>query len=110
MVVLIVRHFANSINSFYTGVKSSKPWLANSHLLRVGPELHSFFAPSSRYATTSGTRNTSKSSRRSVTVANDDGRVQWQDLSIGEKAARTTQQTFNFGLVLAGFAGTVRFL
>ena len=46
--------------------------------------------------------------RKGVTVTNDDGRVPWNDLSAGEKAARTTQQTFNLGIVLAGAAGTVR--
>ncbi|KAL8819201.1 MAG: hypothetical protein Q9191_007782 [Dirinaria sp. TL-2023a] len=45
-------------------------------------------------------------SRKQVTLANDDGRVQWQDLSRREKAARTTQQTFNFGLVITGIIMT----
>lgn len=49
----------------------------------------------------SGTR------RKAVTVVNDDGRVQWKDLTTGEKAARTTQQTFNFAVVLAGAVGMV---
>lgn len=44
--------------------------------------------------------------RRSVTVVNDTGRVPWESLSLGEKAARTTQQTFNLGLVLVGIAAT----
>lgn len=44
--------------------------------------------------------------RRAVTVANDTGRVPWQDLSTGEKAARTTQQTFNLGIVLLGVGAT----
>ena len=47
-------------------------------------------------------------SRKQVTLANDDGRVQWRDLSIREKAARTTQQTFNFGLIITGIIMTVR--
>ena len=59
------------------------------------------------YATASSLGNSTKPSRKQVTVVNDDGRVQWKDLSRGEKAARTTQQTFNFGLVFAGFVGTV---
>lgn len=42
-----------------------------------------------------------------MTVRNDDGRVQWNDLTTREKAARTTQQTFNFGVVLTGLIGTV---
>ena len=59
------------------------------------------------YATASNLGNSAKASRRQVTVVNDDGRVQWQDLSTREKAARTTQQTFNMGLVLTGIVGTV---
>lgn len=45
-------------------------------------------------------------SRKQVTLANDDGRVQWKDLSRREKAARTTQQTFNFGLIITGIVMT----
>ena len=37
-----------------------------------------------------------------MTAFNDDGRVAWGDLSAGEKAARTTQQTFNFGMIILG--------
>ncbi|KAJ5143710.1 uncharacterized protein N7515_002497 [Penicillium bovifimosum] len=40
--------------------------------------------------------------KKSITVLSDDGRVQWGDLSRGEKVARTTQQSFNFLIVLAG--------
>jgi import inner membrane translocase subunit TIM21 len=42
-----------------------------------------------------------------VTVVNDTGRVPWQQLTLGEKAARTTQQSFNVGLVLLGIGATV---
>ena len=42
-----------------------------------------------------------------MTVANDDGRVGWTDLSAREKAARTTQQTINLGVVLIGAVMTV---
>lgn len=45
--------------------------------------------------------------RRSVTPFNDDGRVKWADLSVGEKAGRATQQSFNFGFILAGLGATV---
>ncbi|QIX01242.1 hypothetical protein AMS68_006759 [Peltaster fructicola] len=51
-----------------------------------------------------GSSNTTR--RRAVTVINDTGRVPWANLSVGEKAARTTQQTFNFGLVLVGLGAT----
>ncbi|KAK0390970.1 hypothetical protein NLU13_0472 [Sarocladium strictum] len=40
--------------------------------------------------------------RRTVTAFNDDGFVPWNELSAGEKAARATQQSFNFGMIIAG--------
>lgn len=48
--------------------------------------------------------------RKRVTAFNDDGRVAWKDLSVGEKAGRATQQSFNFGLIMVGLVLTVRFL
>ncbi|KAI4142362.1 MAG: hypothetical protein LQ341_003236 [Variospora aurantia] len=45
-------------------------------------------------------------SRKQVTVTNDDGRVHWKELSVKEKVARTTQQTFNFGIILTGLLMT----
>lgn len=60
---------------------------------------------SARFATTSSTPPPS-SRRRAVTVINDTGRVPWSQLSLGEKAARTTQQSFNVGLVLLGVLAT----
>ena len=59
------------------------------------------------YATHTPLRDTAASSRKQVTITSDDGRVKWKDLSIREKAARTTQQTVNFGVILAGFLMTV---
>lgn len=38
---------------------------------------------------------------------NDDGRVAWGQLSPMEKAARTTQQSFNIGLIVVGAILTV---
>ncbi|KAI0890201.1 import inner membrane translocase subunit tim-21, mitochondrial [Annulohypoxylon maeteangense] len=67
------------------------------------------------YATQQGLGNNSAASkRRAVTPFNDDGNVPWHQLSVGEKASRATQQTFNFGvvvvgLVLAGGVGYVLF-
>lgn len=62
-----------------------------------------------RYATNSsfGGAPKSSSTRRQVTVANDDGHVRWGDLSAREKAARSTQQSFNFMVVIAGVLATV---
>ena len=45
--------------------------------------------------------------RKQVTVIGDDGKVQWKDLSIREKAARTTQQSFNLGVIVTGLLMTV---
>lgn len=60
------------------------------------------------YATSDSLGGQKTSSRKQVTIRNDDGRVQWKELTTGEKAARTTQQTFNFGVIFAGLCGTVR--
>ncbi|MCJ1225529.1 mitochondrial import inner membrane translocase subunit tim21 [Toensbergia leucococca] len=51
-------------------------------------------------------------SRKQITVANDDGRIRWGDLSSREKAARTAQQTFNLGVIMTGLlmTGSVVFL
>jgi import inner membrane translocase subunit TIM21 len=46
--------------------------------------------------------------RRQVTVTNDTGRVRWTELSPGEKAARTVQQSWNLSIVLVGVVMTVR--
>ena len=53
--------------------------------------------------------STSSTSRKHVTVVNDDGRVRWGELSAREKAARTTQQGINLVVVIAGVALTVCF-
>jgi import inner membrane translocase subunit TIM21 len=60
------------------------------------------FHTSAHFKATSPSSSSSSSSRKHVTVINDDGRVRWSDLSVGEKAARTTQQSFNFVVVIAG--------
>ena len=61
-----------------------------------------------RYATESTVTGSKNTSRKQITVVSDDGRVNWGQLSLKEKAARTTQQTFNFGVILAGALMTVR--
>ena len=93
-----------------TACKSPKSlaMLSKHRVLLVKPNnILRLSVSSDRYASSSSLGTSSASSRKQVTVANDDGRVQWQDLSTREKAARTTQQTFNFAIVLAGFVGTV---
>ncbi|KAI4204363.1 MAG: hypothetical protein LQ346_001635 [Caloplaca aetnensis] len=64
------------------------------------------FRPCRGYATQETLGRSPLATRKQVTVTNDDGRVHWKELSIREKAARTTQQTFNFGIVLAGLVMT----
>lgn len=62
----------------------------------------------SRTATTSSLpRSGTPPHRRAVTVVSDTGQVPWKQLSIGEKAARSTQQSFNFLIVLVGIGMTV---
>ncbi|KAK0308970.1 mitochondrial import inner membrane translocase subunit tim21 [Friedmanniomyces endolithicus] len=66
-----------------------------------------------RLATTSSLpKDTPTPRRRSITVVNDTGQVPWKNLSLGEKAARTTQQSFNLGLILlgVGLTGTVAYV
>ena len=75
----------------------SNPIILSRHLLSL----------SRHYATSSSPGVQRTPTRKQVTIRNDDGRVEWNELTIGEKAARTTQQTFNFGVILAGLAGTV---
>ncbi|CAL8580679.1 mitochondrial import inner membrane translocase subunit tim21 [Xanthoria parietina] len=58
------------------------------------------------YATQDTLGKVPKASRKQITVANDDGRVNWKELSTTEKAARTTQQTFNLGVILTGLVMT----
>lgn len=55
-----------------------------------------------QYATAISTGSTPRTTRNAVGVISDNGRVPWKDLSVGEKAARTTQQTFNGSIILAG--------
>ena len=59
------------------------------------------------YVTQSSLGRAPVASRKQVTVANDDGRVNWKDLTTREKAARTTQKTFHLGVVLTGLVMTV---
>lgn len=45
--------------------------------------------------------------RRSITLTGDTGQVRWSDLSPGEKAVRTTQQSVNLVVVLVGILAAV---
>ncbi|OGE53696.1 hypothetical protein PENARI_c007G01589 [Penicillium arizonense] len=78
------------------------PRISPAYFLRQSPRTQI----ARHYATQSdlgrGPRPTGTSRKKSITVLSDDGRVQWGDLSGGEKVARATQQSFNFVIVLAG--------
>ncbi|KAK2001825.1 TIM21-domain-containing protein [Colletotrichum falcatum] len=76
--------------------------------LGLGPRLQPLLLLQRSYATQTGLGRTPTpgSKRKTVTPFNDNGSVPWSQLSIGEKAARATQQSFNFGLILAGLALT----
>ncbi|KAI9857084.1 MAG: mitochondrial import inner membrane translocase subunit tim21 [Vezdaea acicularis] len=95
--------------------KAHQPTLAILIRSYVLPSIHSPSASSHRsklpalqhlrYATQSRTGTITPPSRRAVTVSNDDGRIKWGELSVREKAARTTQQSFNLLLILGGAIG-----
>lgn len=66
------------------------------------------FLASRYYATQQGLGTTAQGpKRRAVTPFNDNGHVPWKNLSVAEKAARATQQSFNFGMILVGLVLTV---
>ncbi|KAL6896468.1 TIM21 domain-containing protein [Trichoderma evansii] len=60
------------------------------------------------YATQTGlgAAATPKPKRRGVTPFNDTGFVPWSELSAAEKAARATQQSYNFGMIIVGLIAT----
>ena len=84
-----------------------KRFLVNARGGQPTIRFQSPMASSRQYISSEGASRQGAPTRKQVTVVSDDGRVQWQDLSRREKVARTTQQTFNFGLVLSGFILTV---
>ena len=84
---------ANSMFVFRSGARPATAAANTSQLCRLA-------------STSSLANGTPAPRRRAVTIANDTGRVPWNQLSIGEKAARTTQQSFNVGLVLLGLGAT----
>jgi mitochondrial import inner membrane translocase subunit TIM21 len=78
-----------------------------AHVVRVSLRPSISTLPQIRHATASSLPRDSTSARsRRVTVVNDTGAIPWSNLSIGEKAARATQQSFNLGLILLGLGLT----
>jgi import inner membrane translocase subunit TIM21 len=86
-----------------------KPF-TSSAVLRPAASLNLIILPTVRsaprarsYATQNSLGTTApQSKRRTVTPFNDDGHVPWNQLSAAEKTARATQQSFNFGMIIAG--------
>jgi mitochondrial import inner membrane translocase subunit TIM21 len=78
-------------------------------ILRYPPSLRPILA-ARLYATETGLGTSNASSRprrKAVTAFNDDGRVPWGELTGKKKAARATQQTFNFSFIILGAILTV---
>jgi mitochondrial import inner membrane translocase subunit TIM21 len=86
-----------------------RPSVLNSLAPQLSQQLprRPFVLQTCAYATQQSSSSSSAPKRRSVTPFNDDGQVPWSELSVGGKAARATQQSFNFGLVIVGIALTV---
>lgn len=120
-VTFITRKIADCTRSCSSSV--ARPLLLSSNMeivMRLKPRLryhdiNRIIIPLRRYSkfwrfrgyTTQSTLGSQPvSSRKQVTVANDDGRIEWRELSVTEKAARTTQQTLNFGVILTGLIMT----
>ncbi|KAL2040421.1 hypothetical protein N7G274_006864 [Stereocaulon virgatum] len=103
----------NAIGARYVAhaahVNRQSPYLAllKTTASSVPPKRPSPFSLARLHATSDSIGGQKTLSRKQVTIRNDDGRVQWEDLTTGEKAARTTQQTFNLGVILAGLCGTI---
>jgi import inner membrane translocase subunit TIM21 len=76
--------------------------LRPSVINRTAPSLHTPSVIARNVATQSNGSAPSSPPRRAVTVVNDTGQIPWKNLTTGEKMARTTQQTFNIGIVLVG--------
>ncbi|KAI9171131.1 Mitochondrial import inner membrane translocase subunit TIM21 [Paramyrothecium foliicola] len=75
--------------------------LVNSQSIRTMLHARSYATQNSLGTTASQTTR-----RRTVTPFNDDGHVPWNELSAAEKTARATQQSFNFGMIIAGLVLT----
>jgi hypothetical protein len=79
----------------------------NIHRKRAARVAFSTSRPSQSSQTSKGPP---QPTRRAVTIANDTGAVRWTDLSPGEKASRTVQQSMNLSVVLVGIVMTVGLL
>ncbi|ODH12835.1 hypothetical protein ACO22_07868 [Paracoccidioides brasiliensis] len=80
---------------------------ATSHPIRPWRTLALYYATHSSLGGTSS--SSSPPTRKQITVTSDDGRVRWGELSKREKAARATQQSANFLIIVIGavMTGTV---
>ncbi|PGH18696.1 hypothetical protein AJ80_04349 [Polytolypa hystricis UAMH7299] len=72
---------------------------AVAQTVRQSAGLTRYYATQSSLGRTSALNN---KPRKKITVTTDDGRLRWGELSRGEKAARATQQSVNFLVIIVG--------
>jgi hypothetical protein len=86
------------------------PRIQPSSTRRAALGRKAFSASQNVQATHGSTPNPSPApQRKGITLTGDTGQVRWSDLSPGEKAVRTTQQSFNLVVVAVGILATVSF-
>lgn len=77
---------------------SMKPLLAS----RSPPRLYTLISPrifgSKFYSEIASCKKT----RDPITIKNDNGRIPWQELSLKERVARSSKQTFNLSIIVLG--------
>ncbi|KAG5301811.1 import inner membrane translocase subunit tim21 [Histoplasma ohiense] len=78
---------------------------AKKHTFKPWEALSRYYATQNSFGGASSSSNPQQS-RKQITVASDDGRVRWGELSRREKAARATQQSANFLIIVIGAAMT----
>jgi hypothetical protein len=84
------------------------PRIQPSSTRRAALGRKAFSASQNVQATHGSTPNPSPApQRKGITLTGDTGQVRWSDLSPGEKAVRTTQQSFNLVVVAFGVIATV---
>ncbi|KAI1909417.1 mitochondrial import inner membrane translocase subunit tim21 [Ophidiomyces ophidiicola] len=102
-------HFGALLRAKMTAARIQPSWIKAipSTSPRATTPSRLTIACSRRYATHSSSGGPSSgTTRKQITVASDDGRIRWGELSRREKAARATQQSANFLVILAGVVMT----
>jgi hypothetical protein len=108
LYLLLMRIMAAAARAFQLACRArcTSPAINPATLRPVGSAAHQSYATQSSLGRSTTTSTNAR--RKAVTVTTDDGRYRWSDLTTREKAARSTQQSFNLALVAAGAVGTVR--